>query len=180
MVYEVDPSKVHMDHLNEFCGFGFERVFSPADIQDTPDAPTMHRDLAVIFEHVEYVLCNGDGMCAEYVHMFLAHLLQMRGVKTGVALVFTSEPGVGKGIFFDRFVGRGIFGAGSYVQVNDVQKILGRFNACGSRHVLVNLDEVTERGAAFSLSDRLKSLITEPHVVVERKGKDPESNSPTT
>lgn len=83
MVYEVDPSKVHMDHLNEFCGFGFERVFSPADIQDTPDASTMQRYLSVIFEHVEYVFCNGDGLCAEYVHMFLAHLLQKRDVKTG-------------------------------------------------------------------------------------------------
>jgi hypothetical protein len=176
-VYEIDPSKVHKDHLNTFFGFGFERVFSPAEILNTPDLSTLRQDLAVIFEHVERVLCNGDKTCAEYVHKYLAHLLQRRGVKTEVALVFTSRPGVGKGVFVDRFVGRGIFGGESYTQVNDVQKILGRFNACGSGHVLVNLDEVTERGAAFSLSDRLKSLITEPRVVVERKGKDPESIS---
>jgi hypothetical protein len=114
-----------------------------------PDALTFQEDLAVIFEHVERVLCNGDKACAEYVHKYMAHLLQKRGVKTGVLLVFVSQPGAGKGVFIDRFVGRGIFGEGSYTQVNDVNKILGKFNACGSRQVLVNLDEVTERGVAF-------------------------------
>jgi hypothetical protein len=177
MVYEIDPSKVLDDHFNTFVGFGFERQFSRAEIRDVPYALTLQEDLAVVLEHVERVLCNGNAACAEYVHKYMAHLLQKRGAKTGVLLIFVSRPGAGKGVFIDRFVGRGIFGEGSYTQVNDVNKILGKFNACGSRQVLVNLDEVAERGVAFSLSDRLKSLITEPRVVVERKGKDPESVS---
>ena len=177
MVYEIDPSKVLNDHLNTFVGFGFERQFSRAEIRDVPCALTFQEGLAVILEHVERVLCNGNKACAEYVHKYMAHLLQKRGVKTGVLLIFVSQPGAGKGVFIDRFVGRRIFGEGSYTQVSDVNKILGKFNACGSRQVLVNLDEVAERGVAFSLSDRLKSLITEPRVVVEKKGKDPESVS---
>jgi hypothetical protein len=42
----------------------------------------------------------------------------------------------------------------------------------GSREILVNLDEVSKQGAAFPLSDLLKSYIIDPCLVVEKKGVD--------
>lgn len=123
-------------------------------------------------DHVLLVLSNGNETCARYLHNYFAHILQKRGAKTGVALVLVSMPGAGKGLFIDQFFGQQILGREVYIQVNNIQKILGKFNVCGSREVLVNLDEVSNQGAAFSLSDLLKSYITEPYLVVEKKGVD--------
>ena len=46
--------------LNTFSGFGFERVFSPAEILNIPDASSLRQDLAVIFEQL-------DGLASNYV-----------------------------------------------------------------------------------------------------------------
>ena len=172
LVFEIDSSRVEEDQLNQFLGFRIDHVFSQQEMLAVPDAVTLRQDLKPILDHVELVLSNGDETCARYLHKFFAHILQKRGAKTGVALVLVSMPGAGKGLFIDHFFGQQILGRELYIQVNNIHKILGKFNGCGSREVLVNLDEVSNHGAAFSLSDLLKSYITEPYVVIEKKGVD--------
>ena len=172
LVYEIDPSKVNEQQFNIFLGFRFEHTFTKQQILDTPDALMLRQDLKPILDHVRKVLCSDVEACATYFHKYLAHILQRRGVKTEVAVVLVSSPGVGKGLFVDRFFGQKILGRDSYIQVSNINKVLGKFNSCGSREVLVNLDEVCNQGKAFSLSDMLKSLITEPFLVVEKKGVD--------
>ena len=172
LVFEIDSSRVEEDQLNQFVGFRIDHVFSQQEMLRVPDAITLRQDLRPILDHVLLVLSNGNETCAQYMHSYFAHILQKRGAKTGVALVLVSMPGAGKGLFIDQFFGQQILGRESYIQVNNVQKILGKFNGCGSREVLVNLDEVSNQGAAFSLSDLLKSYITEPYIVVEKKCVD--------
>jgi hypothetical protein len=43
---------------NTFSGFGFERVFSPAEILNIPDTSSLRQDLAVIFEQLGQLASN--------------------------------------------------------------------------------------------------------------------------
>ena len=43
---------------NTFSGFGFERVFSPAEILNIPDTSSLRQDLAVIFEQLGQLAIN--------------------------------------------------------------------------------------------------------------------------
>ena len=46
-----------------------------------------------------------------------------------VAIVINSEQGIGKGLIFDILLGDGIFGQETYLQVKNVEGLLGHFNS---------------------------------------------------
>ena len=52
--------------------------------------------------------------------------------------------------------------------VTDVDQVVGRFNACLERNYAVCMDEALFSGDRKAL-DRLKSMITEPHINIEQK-----------
>lgn len=170
IVYQIDSSQMHTDHFNLFLGFEIEHQFTKATISSHPDSLTLMQEIKPILDHVT-LLCNGDETTALYIHKYMATILQRKG-KTGVAMVFVSQPGTGKGMYINQFIGEKILGNQAYLQVSDVDKIMGRFNSCARGKVLINLDEVTDRGLAYSLSDKFKSYITEPYQVFEAKGRD--------
>jgi putative DNA primase/helicase len=119
-------------------------------------------------QHIRQVLCNGDKRAADYVIGWLAHLVQQPHEKPSVAIVMKSVEGTGKGTFFEPI--KQIFGSHS-VHVNGAYQLTGRFNSVVANKMVVFGDEVDLTDVRSA--DKLKGLISEPRVSVEKKGIDP-------
>jgi len=76
--------------------------------------------------------------------------------------------GVGKGVFADEF-GK-LFGR-HYMLLNDSEQLVGKFNGHMKDKCLLFADEAFWAGDK-SAEGKLKSMITEPTITIEMKGKD--------
>lgn len=109
-----------------------------------------------INKHILDVLVSGDGIQYNYFIKWLAH--SVAGQKLRTALYIQSKERTGKGIFLNfinELLGERMLKTSSVETIHTYTKPLeGR--------CLINFDELPEEGKGKALSDRLKSLITEP------------------
>jgi len=115
--------------------------------------------------HLEYIICAGDKVAFKYVVQWLAHLLQRPQQKPNVAIVLKSVEGTGKGTMVEPVLEiLGVHGN----KTNGAYAIAGRFNGLVAGRLLIFADEVelTDKHVA----DKLKGIISEPTVNLERKG----------
>ncbi|EPP1148897.1 primase-helicase family protein [Yersinia enterocolitica] len=126
-------------------------------------------DCMPYLQHLERVICAGNGEAYQYLISWLAHLFQKPEEKPSVAVVMKSIEGTGKGSMVRPLLD--IFGMYG-IQVNGPGQIAGRFNSTIANKLFVFIDEaeLTDSRSA----DRLKAIISEPTINLERKGKDPE------
>ena len=126
-------------------------------------------DVTPYLEHLEKVICAGDSETYLYLIGWLAHLFQRPEEKPSVAIVMKSIEGTGKGSMVRPLLE--ILGMYA-IQVNGSGQIAGRFNSTIANKLFVFVDEadLTDGRSA----DRLKAIISEDTVNLERKGKDPE------
>ena len=122
----------------------------------------------LFLEHIK-ILCGNDDVGAEYLINYLAHSVQKVGELPLVALVFQSEPGVGKNVFFEGFV-NSVFGKEYLLQTADIDKVIGRFPMISSKLYII-MDETNGKDS-FSNSDKIKNIITADSVAFEKKGVD--------
>lgn len=118
------------------------------------------------------IICNKNKSHYKFLTCWLAEMIQNPTAtnKPGVALVIRSiEKGTGKGTF-SAFI-QDIIGPIHSVQVNDTDSVVGRFNYMLDSKLFVALDEAVFAGDKRS-SQKLKSIISEPTMVIEKKGID--------
>ncbi|NMP15168.1 DUF5906 domain-containing protein [Thalassotalea sp. Y01] len=147
-----NPNKCPMDVYNVFGGFIVEPV---------------QGDVEPFLNHVQNIICNGDKLAYDYVIGFFAHLVQKPDEKPSVAIVLKSIEGTGKGTLVEpimRILGN------VAAQVNGAYQLTGRFNSVVANKLLIFADEVelTDKRSA----DKLKGLISEPRISLEKKGLD--------
>jgi hypothetical protein len=70
------------------------------------------------------------------------------------------------------FFGTKILGSKNYLYCNEIEKVIGQFNALSGNRLLIVFDEVGNWGGAYKLNDRMKPLITQTDTCLERKGLD--------
>ena len=122
-------------------------------------------DARVIKYFIRNVICAGDLALYKYLMKFLAHMLQKPEDKPGICIVLIGGQGVGKGAFFRLLAC--IWGV-TTLHANDIDQVVGRFNAALERNYVVCMDEALFVGDKKSLS-RLKSVVTEPVIRIEQK-----------
>jgi len=127
-------------------------------------------------EHAVKVYCDfknhmssGDPAVYDYLLQLDAHTAQFPGEKPGVCVVICGLSGTGKGT--DSVLKQRIFGEDLVFQTSDISQVLGQFTGSISKKLIVILDEAVPKNM-FEKDGPLKSLITEPFVKIERKGKD--------
>ena len=125
----------------------------------------MFGDWKVLGAFILDVICDGDEQVFVYLIYYLAHMLQKPEDKSGVMIVMLGGQGTGKGTFFSML--RKIW-AQTALQINDVDQVLGTFNAALERNYVILMDEALFSGDKKSL-EKLKSLITEPQCRIEQK-----------
>lgn len=125
-------------------------------------------DCSLYLKHIEENIANGDKAVYNYLIAWMAHTVQHPDNLVGVAPVLRGSMGVGKGVYADEF-GK-LFGR-HYMLLNDSNQLTGKFNGHMKDKVLLFADEAFWAGDK-SAEGKLKSMITEPTLVVEMKGKD--------
>jgi hypothetical protein len=143
--------------LNLWWGMGVEPVHA---------APGQyHADVQLFLRHL-WSLCGGP-KTPEFAYLlhWLAWAVQHPTKPIGTAVILKSEPGTGKGLLFSILLG--IFGAHGR-RFNRRDDIVGRFNHLIEGCALACLEEATWAGSKAD-AERLKSMITDPSLVVEKK-----------
>jgi hypothetical protein len=95
----------------------------------------------------------------------MAHMVQKPEEKPGIIVTLIGGQGTGKGVYFSLL--RAIWKS-TTIQVSTLDHIVGRFNAILERNYVICMDEALFAGDRRSL-DRMKSMITEPNVMIEQK-----------
>lgn len=122
-------------------------------------------DCSPYLNHLKQVICAGDEVSYTYLIGWLAHLFQQPDVKPNVAIVLKSVEGTGKGTMAEPLLEiLGFHGN----KTNGAYAIASRFNGTLASRLFIFADEVdlTDKHVA----DRLKGLISETTVNLERKG----------
>lgn len=122
-------------------------------------------DVEPYLYHLREIICGGELEAFDYLVQWLAHLFQKPDIKPTVAVLLKSVEGTGKGTMtYPLFKILGSHAA----QTNGSYAITGRFNSTLANRLLIFADEVelTDR----RIADKLKAIISEPSVSLERKG----------
>jgi len=111
------------------------------------------------------VMCAGDEASYSYLVGWMAHLFQRPDIKPNVAIVLKSVEGTGKGTMAEPLLT--ILGPHGN-KTNGAYAIASRFNGTLASRLFIFADEVdlTDKHVA----DRLKGIISETTVNLERKG----------
>jgi hypothetical protein len=145
--------------LNLWRGFAIDNIECASSNNITP-----------FLDHLK-VLVGYDDNGLEYFVKWLGHLVQYPGRLNGIALIFISEEGAGKNIFWDKFAS--MIGNQYYYETADPSKdLFGRF--CNGRKgkLLIDIDEANSKDT-FANSELIKNMITSVYLNFERKGVDP-------
>lgn len=143
------------DKLNMWTGFSYERI---------------PYDLKIIKPFIDYI----NGLAADkeeqtYLMGWIARGFQKPHLPAEVAIVLRGDKGVGKGTL-GKILCR-LWGERHSITITSTQHLTGNFNAHLSNLAFMVADEAIYHGDKKGEAV-LKSLITEPTMVIERKGFD--------
>lgn len=124
-------------------------------------------NISTFIEIVEKVLCDNNKKYSDFLLDLIAWQFANPDQKSQVAVLFRGKGGTFKGTFMENL--RAI-NSHHYVSLNGKKQLTGNFNAILAYATTVFVDEVDFKDQATA--DALKSLITDPLIVMENKGKD--------
>jgi hypothetical protein len=154
IIFQPNAPRVVNNGLNLWRGWGFSKP-RPGD-------------WSLIRKHIKTVLADNNPEFAEYIICWIAWAIQNPDKRAEVALVLIGEKGAGKGTLV-RILEL-IFGHHCY-QVSSTDEVVGRFNAHLEDCILYVCDEAYWTGDKRAVG-KLQTDITEPTIVIERKGVD--------
>jgi hypothetical protein len=153
IIFDAAPPESEQDEINLWQGYG---------VGENP-----HGDWSLLRNHIRDVIASGDAASDAYVIKWLAWAVQNPTRHCEVALVLISaEKGTGKG-FLGRSMCR-LFGSHG-LHISNRNHLVGKFNAHFMQVGFMFCDEVLWPGHKED-EGILKSLITEPVLLVEPKG----------
>ena len=122
----------------------------------------------LFLNYVRNIVCGQNDKHYNWLMNWTAHMFQRPWEPPEVAVVLRGPQGVGKGFFVDRL---GDLLGPYYTPVNSQRQLLGNFNSHLKNAILVFADEVFGT-AKQDKQGLLKTLVTQPYVVIEPKGVD--------
>jgi hypothetical protein len=124
------------------------------------------------FQEVLQIIANGDQRVFDYIENYFAHIIQKPFKRTNVSIVVQGEQGVGKDSYFDA-IGYGVLGREYYYSTKSPENdVFAKFNSALARKLVVKFEEADFKTNKENAS-KLKGLITEIEVQIEKKNKDP-------
>ena len=168
----VNPHTLRPQEFNLWLGFDMRNDEATAIWKDwnIVGPRTKKRvDLQMFLDHIYSFLCSKNPDVYNYVIKWLAMTLQYPFERKDSALVFISQEGIGKDLIFTNTLGK-IMGQQHFLNTPDVNDIAGKFTGAIEGKFVVVFDEAFEvKGKKLQ---KLKSLITEKTMRVEKKGVD--------
>lgn len=126
-----------------------------------------------VLYHIKEVLSNGLPDINNLILSYLKRIFTEPWKKTRLMLIFFSEQHqIGKGSFFN-FLCNKVIGESSSLQVQGLDSITKDFNCYLMNKILVFIDEISSIGKDYYKQfDKVKNMITEPRILITKKGKD--------
>ena len=159
----VDPTKTMQGVYNMWKGFDAEKL------QPILDEDTVQELVLPITKHINEVITLGVEAHTQFIHHYLANILQRPWQKSQVAISLYGAQGCGKGIIFEFFRQKILGTHCSYQTSKPENDLFGRFANGAVNRVCIQIDEVK---SLHDHADQLKDFITNPTVNYEKKGKD--------
>jgi hypothetical protein len=125
-------------------------------------------DWSLLRNHIETIICRGNKEHARYLFDWIARMFQQPDKPAETAIVMRGKEGTGKGILMTAI--RKIIGHHARL-ISQPRHLVGNFNAHLRDCLFLAADEAFFAGDVAHVGV-LKSLITESHIMVERKGVD--------
>lgn len=167
------------NNIKEYFGIGVypHKDLCPERIYNTWegfDAEKLKFKEEVSIETLKYhfkVVANYDEKVYEYLLNYFAHLVKKPHIKTDVCLLIQGKQGTGKTTLVENLLKR-LMGLKYVYDTDDIDSIVGKFNASIAGKFMVVLNEATGRDTN-QVVDKIKNIITRTSVTIEYKGIDP-------
>lgn len=157
------PLYVNSNVYNMFKGFDVEKIITQYD----------NEDIDIFINHLHYLVggdtYDKDKKNLNYMIDYLADIIQNPGSLPKVSILIKSNQGIGKNLFFDKF-GRNILGKEYYLQTDNIDVILSRFNKNHNK-LMVVMDEASGKDT-FLKKENIKNVITAEVLNYEKKNID--------
>jgi hypothetical protein len=111
----------------------------------------------------------------DYVIKFLARKVQKPHILTNTALIFKSNEGAGKDMFFNWF-GNKIIGNNYYYNTEKPELLFGKFTSALENKIMIVVNETSGKDT-FSINENIKCAITAEVNIIEHKGLKPYKNT---
>lgn len=156
--------------LNTYTGF----LYNDKQLDMYEAQPGDEEALQFYLNHVKRILCNNVPLHYEYVLQWMAAKIQEPWTKLTSSIVFICGEGGGKGSGIQPYLN--LFGKyGNHV--TDVERLCSQFNGLLSEKLVIFVDELSKWNASSSIGSKIKTLITEQDVVVEKKFQEARQQS---
>ena len=162
IVFKPEDHDLKPHEFNTYSGFKAQEV---ADI---------NMDIVNVFiNHIRDVWACGNDTYYKYMMSWIAQIIKTPWKKTDIAILLQGGQGSGKTlpcqILYDR-----VFGKNLGVSASGIGSLTQRFNGTTMSKLFCKVDELSVvDGDSFNASfDKMKSLITDSHLQVEKKGME--------
>ena len=125
-------------------------------------------DWSLLKEHIFENISRGETAISDWLMNWMALGLQRPGLVIGTAPVLIGFPGTGKGVLAHAY---GRLWRPHYIPITHAEHVTGRFSGHLFARRFIFIDEGTFGGARKD-AGVIKQRITDPDVVLERKGVD--------
>ena len=142
------------------CPLTIHNMFNGLEGARLPDAVPVN--VSWFEKHMSILTGHED---TGYMMDYCAHMVQRPGELSRVAILFKSNQGVGKNVFWKNFV-NAILGREYLLQTADLDKIVGRFSMVQNKLCII-MDETSGKDS-FLNSEKIKNSITVETIAWER------------
>lgn len=161
ITFNPDPNKINNKEFNCYNGL-------QAKLVDTVD---MDR-ISPILNHIRTCWANNNDDLYDYIMHWFHQCFKFPWIKTGIVLLLYGIQGAGKGILIDKFIIPFIYGDKIACATQGLTPITQRFNSTCMNKLFICANEVSNEGGFHTSFEKLKSIITDPTLSIERKGID--------
>ena len=126
--------------------------------------------LEPFLNHIKHIICNDNADKYDYFMKWWANIFQNITVKNGTMPIIYGAQGSGKSFPIEVFCE--LFGKYALANVDDLDKVFGKFNGLIGRNLVVNLNEPPESNEKFKYQGKIKSKLTQRKTIQETKGVD--------
>ena len=127
--------------------------------------------IKLYLDHIKIVIANGNSDVYNYILKWFASIIQKPNRKMRTALVVLGKQRTGKNVFTNALCNL-LLGYSTHSETN-MEHICGKFNSgvLGKKLIIGNELQSVDANKYVN-SERMKSVITEKNIEIERKGKD--------
>jgi hypothetical protein len=153
-----------------------EDVYNTFDKYEAEKTELINNDIenSLIIKHIKN-LCNNNDDVFNYVINFLSRKIKQPSKLTNTALIFKSNEGVGKDLFFNWF-GNKILGNEYFLNTEKAELLFGKFTSSLENKILIIVNETSGKDT-FNINENIKNGITTEFNIIEHKGLKPYKNT---